>query len=105
MSRIADAKILCELTVPPESFSAVSTFQDLRWASNLHIPPHFFKANMDNEIDILLKEIEQAKRDLDDHIDFNDLENNLLAVEAYAYLAIAKANLTSLKFNINKDKQ
>ena len=53
---------------------------------------------MDESIDNLLKEIEQAKQELDDHIDFEDLENNLLAVEAYAYLAIAKANLTSLKF-------
>lgn len=57
---------------------------------------------MNDEIDNLLKEIEQAKRELDDHIDFDDLQNNLLAVEAYAYLAIAKANLTSLKFRNNK---
>ena len=53
---------------------------------------------MSQEIDNLLAEIDQAKRELDDHIDFDDLENNLLAIEAYAYLAIAKANLTSLKF-------
>lgn len=57
---------------------------------------------MNDEIDNLLKEIEQAKRELDDHIDFDDLQNNLLAIEAYAYLAIAKANLTSLKFRNNK---
>lgn len=57
---------------------------------------------MNDEIDNLLKEIEQAKRELDDHIDFDDLQNNLLAAEAYAYLAIAKANLTSLKFRNNK---
>ena len=52
---------------------------------------------MEESIDNLLKEVEQAMRELDDHIDFSDSENNLLAVEAYAYLAIAKANLTSIK--------
>lgn len=57
---------------------------------------------MEQNIDNLLAEIDQAKRELDDHIDFDDLENNLLAIEAYAYLAIAKANLTSLKFRKQK---
>ncbi len=53
---------------------------------------------MDESIDNLLKEIEIAKRELDDHINIDELQDNLLVIEAYAYLAIAKANLTSLKF-------
>jgi hypothetical protein len=57
---------------------------------------------MEDNIDNLLAEIDQATKELDDHIDFDDLQNNLLAIEAYAYLAIAKANLTSLKYRKQK---
>ena len=57
---------------------------------------------MEDNIDNLLAEIDQATKELDDHIDFEDLQNNLLAIEAYAYLAIAKANLTSLKYRKQK---
>jgi hypothetical protein len=57
---------------------------------------------MKDNIDNLLAEIDQATKELDDHIDFDDLQNNILAIEAYAYLAIAKANLTSLKYRKQK---
>jgi len=57
---------------------------------------------MEDNIDNLLAEIDQATKELDDHIDFDDLQNNILAIEAYAYLAIAKANLTSLKYRKQK---
>jgi hypothetical protein len=52
---------------------------------------------MSEAIENLIKEIDQARRDLDDHIDISEVQNNLLIAQAYAYLAIAKANLTSLK--------
>lgn len=57
---------------------------------------------MSESLENLLREIDQARRDLDDHIDVSEVQNNLLIAQAYAYLAIAKANLTAIKLQENK---
>jgi hypothetical protein len=65
----------------------------------INLPYHpTYKGLVLDDINKLISEIDQLSRDLDDHVDFDEAKDNLLIAQAYAYLAIAKANLLSIKY-------